>query len=114
MKNDEAREIIKCLADGIDPVTGEMFEEGSPYTHPQIIRALYTTLDIFNQQTIQMKRKKILPNNAGQSWTKEEDLALLNAYDNDVATKELAVLHERTEGAISSRLMRLGRLQKYG
>ena len=41
----EARAIIKTLAKGVDPFTGEVFAEDSPYNHPQVIRALFAAHD---------------------------------------------------------------------
>lgn len=40
-------EILQALADGVDPVSGEMFPPDSPYQQPEVIRALfYGVLDI--------------------------------------------------------------------
>ena len=41
-----AREIIRSLADGIDPTTGEVLSEESVYNKPDVIRALYTILEV--------------------------------------------------------------------
>ncbi len=41
----EAKEIIQFLAKGIDPVTGEMFPDNSPYNHPKVIRALFVAAE---------------------------------------------------------------------
>lgn len=37
-------QIIHALADGINPQTGEVFPDNSPYQHPETIRALFTAL----------------------------------------------------------------------
>jgi hypothetical protein len=36
-----AKQIVQLLARGINPVTGEVFPDDSPYNHPTIIRALF-------------------------------------------------------------------------
>ena len=41
----EARSIVKSLAKGVNPVTGEVFGDESPYNHPHIIRALFVVHD---------------------------------------------------------------------
>jgi len=58
------------------------------------------------------KRGKTLPGNAGNAWSETEDSELLSAYDSGQSNNEIAAQHGRTEGAIASRLMRLGRITK--
>ena len=36
MEQDRALSILKALADGVDPATGEQFSAGSPYQYPDI------------------------------------------------------------------------------
>ncbi len=45
---------------------------------------------------------------AAQPWSSEEDLRLENAYRRNEDTRKLAVAHQRTRGAIRSRLLYLG------
>ena len=40
MDKQESIAILKQLADGTDPYTGETLPEQSPYNHPQTVRAL--------------------------------------------------------------------------
>jgi len=40
MELDRAKEIIKALADGVDPYTGERFPADSPYQQADTVRAL--------------------------------------------------------------------------
>lgn len=54
------------------------------------------------------------PNRGGETWTTEEDNRLTQAFDSGATIKELAVGHERTSGAIQSRLVRLGRIERPG
>ena len=46
--------------------------------------------------------------NAGRSWTAEEDAMLRARWGSGLSVKALGRLHGRTDGAIRSRLMRLG------
>ena len=45
MELEKAKHIVRLLADGIDPTTGEMFPDGSPYNDPVVIRALFTVIE---------------------------------------------------------------------
>jgi len=47
---------------------------------------------------------------AYQPWTKEEDQQLIREYESGISTKELSGLHKRTQGAIRSRLKKLGKI----
>ncbi len=40
MELEEAKDVVEALANGVDPVTGEVFAEDSPCNDPRIIRAL--------------------------------------------------------------------------
>lgn len=108
----DALKIIKILADGIDPATGELFEENSPYQHPQVIRALFAAISILEREEVREKRIRLLPANAGKSWTKEEDDGLVAAFNQGVKVNDLARKHERTVGSIESRLVRHGLIEQ--
>ncbi len=56
------------------------------------------------------KKKASTPPNAGKPWNKEEDEALIRAFDAGTPIQVLATKHERTTGAITSRLLRHGRM----
>lgn len=105
-----ALQIIKALSQGVDPHTGEIFPAGSPYQHPDTIRALYEALRALERMEGRLERQKSLPQNAGKAWTTEEDHQLMERFDKGISVKELSVVHNRTEGAIKSRLMKLGKL----
>jgi len=45
MNPDRAIEIVKSLADGVDPFTGERYPSDSAYQNADIVRALYLALD---------------------------------------------------------------------
>jgi hypothetical protein len=40
----QAKETVQKMADGIDPITGEVLPADSTYNNPMIIRALFTVL----------------------------------------------------------------------
>jgi hypothetical protein len=45
METDRATEILRLLGEGIDPFTGEIFPQNSPYQHPDTVRALFKAID---------------------------------------------------------------------
>jgi hypothetical protein len=105
----QAQEIIKGLAGGLDASTGEVLPEGGPLSHPHVIRALFMAAQALEQAAAKAARP--VPGNAGKPWSEEEDQRLMAAFDGGTSVAELARAHERSRGAITSRLMRFGRLQ---
>lgn len=55
-------------------------------------------------------RKKERPATAGARWTPEEDAALACEFDGGLAVAEIARKHGRTSGAITIRLVKLGKV----
>lgn len=112
MEREKTLEILKTLADGIDPGTGERFPASSPYQHADIVRALYCAIRAM-EGTTQMKsgaQPKPAPENAGHPWSEEEDARLGKAFEAGKSIDELAVAHKRSKWAIESRLVRLGKI----
>jgi hypothetical protein len=106
----EACDILESLAEGIDPHTGEVLSNQSPYNHPRVIRALYSAL-LALQNAIPVGRAKgKLPTNAGKPWSDAEGAQLVAAYQAGSKLNDLAKQHHRTRGAIQSRLIRRGAL----
>ena len=108
----EARQIVEVLANGIDPATGEVLPDDSALSNPHVIRALFIAAKALELMAAAKPARPAAaaPGNAGKAWTEEEDHRLLAAFDGGAPVAELARTHERTTGAINSRLIRLGRL----
>lgn len=110
MEPGQAKQILETLANGVDPSTGEVLAERSPFNDLQVIRALfYAVRELEKLQKATRSRPQ--PANAGKPWAKKEDASLVEAFDAGTPVNELAQRHGRTKGAIQSRLMRHGRLQ---
>jgi len=107
----EALKILHALADGADPNTGEVFSSESPYQHPQTVRALMTAVRVMEQQQDRERRVAFLPENVGKAWDKTEQDQLCQGFDAGTSIKELASRLGRTQGAIQSRLIKLGRIK---
>lgn len=109
------QEIIERLANGIDPITGEILSDQGPFNQPDVIRALFAAAQALRTRADAddgQPPSGAKPLNAGKAWSPEEDELLLREFDAGVAPKELAKKHGRTKGAIDSRLVKHGRLQR--
>jgi hypothetical protein len=78
MQLDAALPIVRALADGVNPITGEAYPDTSPYAEPRTLRALYAAVDIMDREVEREKRKLRLPANFGKPWTAEEDGTLVS------------------------------------
>lgn len=112
MQDDTAFNILNSLASGCDPETGEVFPRDHIVQQPDVIRALGRAVTVFRQYIDRNIGEDGTPARVGQPWSAEEDERLLKAFDNGAAIEELAVAHERSRGAIQSRLVRLGRIER--
>lgn len=114
MDNEQALQIVRALADGVDPRTGEVLPADGPCEDVQVVRALHVA--IRHIESALGHRHGLNPppassNNAsartGQPWDKDEDQRLIAAFKTGQSVRQLAKAHIRTEGAIRSRLKRL-------
>lgn len=98
-----AREIIEHLADGVNPMTGEVLPPDDSCNQPEVIRALHTILD-----SLPEKKKKPQPENAGKPWLAEDDRTLIAMYNAGKSKREICKYFMRSPGGIAARLVRLG------
>ena len=77
MEINRAAELLRALADGIDPMTGQPLPDESVYNRPEIIRALHCVL-----QELQERADSTAAVNAGRNWSTEEE-ARHGASDRD-------------------------------
>jgi hypothetical protein len=129
MERDKALHILKTLADGIDPASGEQFADDSPYQRPNTVRALCWAIQMLEhaasaqpqaasaQPMVQPKPEKSAKpraegtrGNAGRPWTPEEEAQLSQAFDSGRTLDELAQAHQRSRWAIEARLAKLGKI----
>jgi hypothetical protein len=115
MEQDRALSILKTLADGVDPITGEQFSADSPYQHPDIIRALFWATHTLSGGAVRTQKQTAprgegAPVNAGKPWSEEEDAHLGKAFDAGKPIEQLAEEHKRSRWAIEARLAKLGKI----
>ncbi|HTS84380.1 MAG TPA: hypothetical protein VMG61_04695 [Usitatibacter sp.] len=110
MQLEAALPIVRALADGVNPVTGEAYPEQSPYAEPRALRALFSAVDLMEKEMERARRRERLPANFGQPWTEGEDRTLIAEFDNGLAMAEMARRHARTQSSIRLRLEKLGKI----
>src|ERR1044072_1721739 len=106
MEEARALAIVSALANGVNPLTGELFSIDRPYQSPHVIRA--PDCAVRRREAGNRRRGRgedAMSNNAGKPWTEEEDRQLLSAFDGGRPLAELAQAHGRTPGGIQARLV---------
>lgn len=111
MQLDAALPIVRALADGVNPITGEAYPHTSPYAEPRALRALYSAVDLMAREVERERRRARLPANFGKPWTEGEDRALVAEFDAGMAMPEMARKHARTQSSIRLRLEKLGKIE---
>ena len=105
-----AKEIVRTLADGVDPTTGEILPAESVYNAPEVIRALFAVLEQVELAAPITSDDPL--RNAGKPWTVAEDEKLCDEYLSKLKISDIAREHGRSPGAIESRLEHLGLKKK--
>ena len=129
MDTTRAQTVLALLADGVHPLTGEIFPADSPYQHTEIVRALYCALRCLEARataksadgSLVVRRKEreraavvasaSSKGNAGKPWSAAEERELLERFDVGTLPGELAKQHGRSVAGIEARLEKLGRLR---
>ena len=99
-----AIEILGALAQGVDPYSGEVFEEAHVCNQPDTIRAFYCILRELEKPEETFKKR---PENAGKPWEKEDDEKLWKLFREGMEIKELQVVFKRSRGSIMARLEKI-------
>ena len=124
MKLEKEIKVLEALANGVDPFTGEVLDNQSPYNQPEVIRSLFAILNELKNPTKKAKLPKKtteekqadnvengLPKNAGLPWAVNEKEKLVEKYKSEVSIVELSEIHGRTKGAITSELKKQGLIE---
>jgi hypothetical protein len=106
----QALSIVRSLANGVDPESGEVFPVGSACQKPIIVRALYEAASALEKLERFERRKSQMPLKTGEPWSEDEDRRLLTQFDAGKGLQEIAAAHERTMGAVRARLLKYGRI----
>jgi len=109
--------IVEALAAGIDPTNGREIPSGVFQT-PEVIRALFIAANALRSgrpsggggTATAAALRGPRPAAAGIRWTDEEDGVLSREFDEGVTLSDIARRHNRTTGAITARLVKLGKV----
>jgi hypothetical protein len=73
---------------------------------PEIRNAISAAATLLKDARVQ---RSLLPS-AGTPWSQDEDARLIREFDSSMTISQIALQHGRTSGAITSRLVKLGRI----
>lgn len=103
-----AKKILETLADGVNPVTGEVLDNNDSCNQVEVVRALNIVLR--NLDAPSKKSKKPNAENAGKPWTTEDDDILCRMFDTGCSTQDMCNHFQRSNGSIAARLVKLGKI----
>ncbi len=104
-RSNEQKELLEILADGIDPLTGEVLPDDHVCNKGEIVRALHCAVEEMSR-----RRKRPLPENNGKPWTEELDSELCRLFDEGMKKKSCAPISSAAPARSSPGWKKLGRL----
>lgn len=110
MEIQEALNIVRKLASGVHPETGETMSSDFIYQHPQAVCALHCAIAALEFQQERERTRRFLPANAGKVWSDQEDAQICEELRQGINFEGIARAHNRTIGSIIARLVRLGKI----
>src|SRR5262249_37768910 len=105
-----AVQIVRTLADGRNPLTGQPLAAEDVCQQAPVVRALGLIVQHMQQEETRNAEARSNLRNAGRPWSFSEEAELLQQFEAGATVKQLALAHGRTEQAIHGRLYRLGKL----
>jgi hypothetical protein len=115
MELNESRNIVKTLAQGVHPTSGEVFPPESPYNDPEVIRALFSILEFVKQagkpkKSLEERRQENVevgrPMNAGLPWTDADRELVRSGFQGGMTVEKLAAKLARSSAAIVAEVIR--------
>ena len=95
---------LEAILNSFDPETGEIFGDDHVVNSAkmqELLALAYKTL------SNKIERQKNKPEKSGTSWTEEENEQLKKEFEQKLDIGEIAKIHKRSKGAISSQLLKL-------
>ena len=109
---------LRAWADGVDPSTGLTLPPDHPAQRPDTLRVVFAALALLSSPApagpeVAGATRPLAsgPRNAGRAWSADDDATLASGFDAGETIGALAGRLERTRGAISARLVRLGKIE---
>lgn len=107
MEIQDALQVIRRLADGLHPETGEILPGDSLYRNAQAVRALARAVGALERQQARERLRGSSPPNTGKPWSDSEDAQLAEELRLGITLQAIAAAHRRREGSIVARILRL-------
>ena len=102
------RAIIRHLAEGVHPLTGEILSGDTVLNEPMVIRALFALLTDAETGSKRVETKRNMPENFGKPWDEAGRTRVREGYLAGETEAALARELKRTRGAITAELTRQG------
>ena len=101
-------DLLRTFAEGVDFRTGEPLPAGHVLRDPESIQALQWALEQLLTRTHEPEDPRLKLSHRGEAWSHEEDELLRSSFAQSLPLAQIAKAYGRNDGAISSRLKRLG------
>jgi hypothetical protein len=118
----EALNIMRALANGTNPQSGEVLEENSICRQQEAVRALNRAISAL---VVEQGREMKKPRHAFRTWTRAEDAQVCEELRKGMDFRDIAKAHDRDSGAAGeigkdsaagsvARIAATGGLRNYG
>jgi hypothetical protein len=108
MTDQEARQILQALVNGVDPFTQNDLAAGTVLQHVDVVRAMLAGCSALAERAARPGRRRRQPGSIGKAWTSEEQDRLIQAFRSGENLERVAARLSRRVRAIESRLEILG------
>ena len=110
MEIQETLRIMRALADGVNPETGDFMVADAVYQYPPVVRALHQAVGALEIMEERQRNRKASPAKAGKSWSAAEDQQVCEELRRGIDFHQIAKTHNRSIGSIIARLVKLRKI----